>query len=175
MRTSSRLIASLYLLSTLAGHGEEMNEYKVKALFLYNIAQFIQWPPDTFKDASSPIIFCVLEPNPFDDVLARTMDKKVIGGRTPLVREIHDLKQVLGCQILFVSSGQAKHPHAMVGELQMTGLLIVGEAAGFCKDGGVINFKLHRGSIHLEINIEAAERERLHISSKLLSLAEIVK
>jgi YfiR/HmsC-like len=103
------------------------------------------------------------------------MEKKMIGGRTPVVRPIPDLKQVYGCQILFVSSGQSKHPRALLDDLRVSGLLIVGEVAGFAKDGGVVNFKLKGGSIHLEINVSAAERERLHISSKLLSLAEIVK
>jgi hypothetical protein len=175
MNISPKLITFLCALSVSAAYGAEMGEYKVKALFLYNIAQFIQWPEDTFKDANSPIIFCILEPNPFDDMLERTMDKKMVGGRTPVVRSIPDLKQALGCQVLFVGSGQLKHPRALLDDLRMTGLLIVGEVAGFAKDGGVVNFKLKDGSIHLEINMAAAERQRLHISSKLLSLAEIVK
>jgi hypothetical protein len=169
---STVLVCALFVASAL---GAEMGEYQVKSLFLYNIAQFIQWPEDTFKDANSPIIFCILEPNPFDDVLERTMDKRMIGGRTAVVRPIPDLKQAFGCQILFVGSSQSKHPRALLEDLRMTGLLIVGEVAGFAKDGGVVNFKLKGGSVRLEINVAAAERERLHISSKLLSLAEIVK
>ena len=50
MRISAKLITVLYALSATAGFGAEMGEYKVKALFLYNIAQFIQWPDDSFKD-----------------------------------------------------------------------------------------------------------------------------
>ena len=180
MKISPKSIALVCALAVSSSYGAEIGEYKAKALFLYNIAQFIQWPEDTFKDANSPIIFCVLEPsipepNPFDDVLERTMDKKMIGGRTPVVRAIPDLKQAFGCQILFVGSGRSKHPRALLGEAPMTGLLMVGEVAGFAKNGGVVNFKLKGGSVHLEINVAAAERERLHISSKLLSLAEIVK
>jgi hypothetical protein len=175
MRISPKSIVLLCALSVLAASGGEMGEYKVKALFLYNIAQFIQWPDDTFKDANSPITFCILEPNPFENELEHTMDKKMIGGRTPVVRQIADLKQAFGCQILFVSSGHSKHPRTLLEDLRMTGLLIVGEVAGFARDGGVINFKLKGGSVHLEINMAAAEREHLHISSKLLSLAEIVE
>jgi hypothetical protein len=39
----------------------------------------------------------------------------------------------------------------------------------------VINFKLDGGRVHFEINADAAEHAQLHISSKLLSLAQIVK
>ena len=55
------------------------------------------------------------------------------------------------------------------------GILTVGETQGFAADGGVINFKLDDGRVRFEINVDAAEHEQLHISSKLLSLAQIVK
>ena len=53
--------------------------------------------------------------------------------------------------------------------------MTVGEAQGFASGGGVINFKLDSGRVRFEINVEAAEHAQLHISSKLLSLAQIVK
>jgi hypothetical protein len=59
--------------------------------------------------------------------------------------------------------------------LKVTGILSVGETDGFATDGGVINFKLDDGRVRFEINVDAAEREQLHISSKLLSLAQIVR
>lgn len=40
---------------------------------------------------------------------------------------------------------------------------------------GVINFKLENGKVRFEIDVEAAGREHLRISSKLLSLAQIAK
>ncbi len=39
----------------------------------------------------------------------------------------------------------------------------------------MINFKLDDGHVHFEINVDAAEHARLRISSKLLSLAQIVR
>ena len=72
-----------------------------------------------------------------------------------MVRQIPDLKQAFGCQILFIGSGQSKHPRAILEELRITGILIVGEVAGFAKEGGVINFKLKDGGVRLEINVRA--------------------
>ena len=45
----------------------------------------------------------------------------------------------------------------------------------FIENGGIINFKLKDARVRIEIDAAAAERARLHISSKLLSLAEIRK
>lgn len=165
----------LHALSAFALGGTEMDEYKVKALFLYNIAQFIHWPAESFKDPNAPILICILEPNPFEDTLDRIVENKIVGGRPLHVRRLSEVKQAAGCQMLFVPSGSPKRARALLSDVQSTGLLIVGEAPGFASDGGAINFKLKDGSVHLEINVGAAERERLQISAKLLSLAEIVK
>ena len=53
-------------------------------------------------------------------------------------------------------------------------VLTVGETDNFTAEGGVVNLKIEDGTIRLQINIEAARKQQLHISAKLLSLAEIV-
>jgi len=53
--------------------------------------------------------------------------------------------------------------------------LTVGEADDFTVNGGVINFKLKDARVRIEIDAAAAERAKLRISSKLLSLAEIAR
>jgi hypothetical protein len=54
------------------------------------------------------------------------------------------------------------------------GVLTVGETEGFASQGGIVNFKLEDGRVRLEINIDAAGQAKLRISSKVLSLAQIV-
>ena len=51
----------------------------------------------------------------------------------------------------------------------------MGDSPGFIDDGGIINLKLESGKIHFEINVDTAEQAQLTLSSKLLSLAQIVR
>jgi hypothetical protein len=51
----------------------------------------------------------------------------------------------------------------------------VGDTEGFASVGGIVNFKLDGGMVRFQINVEAAKEKNLRISSKLLSLAQIVK
>jgi hypothetical protein len=51
----------------------------------------------------------------------------------------------------------------------------VGEAAGFAARGGMINLTREQNKLRFEVNIDATGETRLRISSKLLSLAKIVK
>ena len=84
-------------------------------------------------------------------------------------------KSAGNCQILFVGSSELKRFRAVCPRLKQSGILTVGEVQGFAADGGVINFKIDSGRVRFEVNVDAAEHEQLHISSKLLSLAQIVR
>ena len=49
------LVAGLSLADVGGGPpATEMDEYRVKALFLYNFTQFIEWPQEAFKDVNVP-------------------------------------------------------------------------------------------------------------------------
>jgi hypothetical protein len=45
---------------------------------------------------------------------------------------------------------------------------------GFAAAGGIVNFTLNEGHVRFQVNPHAAERAKLQISSRMLSLAQIV-
>jgi hypothetical protein len=49
--------------------GQTTGEYDVKAAFLYHFAQFVEWPPEAFHDAKSPLTFCTIGDDPFRGAL----------------------------------------------------------------------------------------------------------
>lgn len=172
-----RLLTVIVLGSLLAvrATGEEAEEYHVKAAFLYNFAKFVEWPAQAFRTPQDPIVVCVLGRNPFGNALDDVIRGKSIAGRAFEFRQVADAQAASACQILFVSASEGKRFRSLYGSLKPAGILTVGEEQGFAADGGVINFKLEGGRVRFEINVDAAEHEQLHISSKLLSLAQIVK
>ncbi|MCH8052813.1 MAG: DUF4154 domain-containing protein [Planctomycetes bacterium] len=53
-------------------------------------------------------------------------------------------------------------------------LPMISEVAGFASAGGTVNFFREEGRVRFEINIDAAKRQRLSFSAKLLKLARLV-
>jgi hypothetical protein len=153
---------------------EPIDEYQVKAAFIYNFAKFVQWPAGTFQGPNEPIAICLLGEDPFGRSLENTVAGRVIEGRSLTVRHLSNVKQVEGCRVLFLSSKQDKHPSATLADIKLDGILTIGESEVSGADGVVINFKLDGGKVRFDINVAAAEREKLRISSRLLSLAHIV-
>lgn len=159
----------------LLGLRGQVNEYQVKAFFLYNFARYVEWPAASFKNANDPIVICVLGQNPFGSALDQAITGKVVEGRPFVVRQVSDSLANSTCHILFVHSSERKRFRSLAGSLKGSGVLTVGETQGFTDDGGVINFRLEGGKVRFEIDVDAALREHLHISSKLLSLAQVAK
>jgi hypothetical protein len=172
-----RLVTVVLLGSLLAARtrGQQIEEYLVKAAFLYNFAKFVEWPSDAFKTPQDPLMLCVLGHNPFGNALEDVIRGKAIDGRSVAFRRVADAHAASACQILFVSAAEGERFRSLYGNVKPAAILTVGEAPGFAADGGVINFKLDGGHVRFEINLDAAEHAQLHISSKLLSLAQIVK
>jgi hypothetical protein len=151
----------------------EIEEYQVKAAFLFNFAKFVEWPAEAFASADGPMEICVLGPNPFGSSLDKAVQGKVVGHRTFLVREVRDAQQASECHMVFVSASGWARSRAMLGDIKKCCVLTVGETVEFIDGGGIINLRLEEARVRVEINPDAAARARLRISSKLLSLAEI--
>lgn len=155
--------------------GSVAEEYQVKAAFLFNFAKFVEWPADTFKAADDPITICVWGQDPFGGALENVVRDKTVAGRPFVVRQISSTPQATKCQIVFVTTSERKRYRSILDELKGRSILTVGESEDFTANGGIINFKLKDSRVRIEIDTGAAERGRLRISSKLLSLAEIAR
>lgn len=149
-------------------------EYKVKSVFLYNFTQFIQWPEDSFSGKDSPFVIGILGQDPFGVFIDQTVEGETINGTPIVVRRYHKPEEALDCHILYMK----ENDHAKIGnilrKLEGRSILTVSDAKGFAQMGGVIEFTLKESKIGLKINPNAARKQKLEISAKLLQLAEIV-
>ena len=170
-RLPAALSTFLIVARALQAQAPLMDEYQVKALFLFNFAKFVEWPPHAFGSAHAPFKICVLGDNPFGEALADAVRGKTVSGRGFVVEEISKALQAPGCHIVFSNSFEGNRKSMLV-ELNRSGALTIGEGVAFIKDGGMISFKLVDSRVRFEIDAAAAAHAHLKISSKLLRLAE---
>ncbi len=159
---------------TAGAQSEPPGEYQVKAAFLYNFAKFVEWPAEAFADASAAIHLCVVGEDPFGESLEQIVRGKAIQGRPLAIMRLKSDQDPRTCQILFISSSEKQRFGQILARLRESSVLTVGETQHFAQLGGIINFVLEESKVRFEINANAAERARLKISAKLLSLARIV-
>lgn len=148
--------------------------YQIKAAFLYNFVNFIEWPSGAFSDKTSPIILGVLGEDPFG-IFLKPAEGKTVKGRKLIIKRFEAFEDFELCHILFISSSEKENMKHILAKLNRFGVLTVGDTQGFTQSGGIINFIRVENKIRFEINLDAAKAGDLEISSKLLNVARIIK
>jgi hypothetical protein len=149
-------------------------EYQLKAVFLFNFAQFVEWPPSAFAGPDTPLVIGVLGEDPFGSYLEETVRGETVNGRPLEVRRYRGVGEIGTCHILFVSRRGEDQLQGALDSLRGRSILTVSDAEGFARRGGMIRFVTDRNRIRLRINLEAAQAAGLTLSSKLLRPAHIV-
>ena len=160
--------------SHATAQGDDDGEYRVKLAFLYNFAQFVQWPRDAFRDPAAPLTVCVAGPNPFTGEIEQSLRGRTVGGHPISIKRLKREDDPRSCQMVFVRASEKNVDRGILAALKGSSTLTVGEAKGFAERGGIINLTPERNRLRFEINVNAAAQTRLKISSKLLALARIV-
>jgi hypothetical protein len=175
-RALSFIFASLvFIQMAWLAHAEVSKEYQVKAVFLFNFTQFIEWPTNAFPETQSPLTIGVLGDDPFGNFLEETVRGEKANGHPIIVKRFQRVEKIGNCQILFISASDARQVKAILAALKGRQILTVSDIAGFAQNGGVIRFVSEQNKIHFRINLEAAKNAGLTVSSKLLRLAEIIE
>ena len=150
-------------------------EYQLKAVFLFNFSQFVDWPAAAFADDNSPLVIGVLGRDPFGAMLDEIVRGETVNGRPLAVRRYESIAQLDACHILFIDRSQAEQFDAILTALKGRSILTVGDFDGFARGGGIIRFVTVGNKIRLKVNLVAAQQAKLTISSKLLRPAQIVE
>ncbi|MDY6971149.1 MAG: YfiR family protein [Thermodesulfobacteriota bacterium] len=159
----------------LHAESEVFQEYKIKAVFLFNLANFVSWPSEAFKGPDVPLEIGILGEDPFGGFLDRIVHGERVGGRQIAVKRFSGIADIRDCHVLFIGSSH-KEPLSQIFEVTRNSyVLTVGEVRGFASLGGMVNLVRKKTRVHVEVNAERARDSGLGISSKLLKLARIVE
>lgn len=161
------------VLATPVIGGEAPREYQLKAAFIYNFVQFVDWPASAFPSAQSPVVLATVGADPFQGALDQAAAGKSAGRRPLLVKHFAQAADVNRCQLLFIAAGQEDQLAAARTRLGDAPVLTVGESEEFIRAGGMIRFYQEDNRLRFEINPSAAHKAGLRISSRLLKLAKI--
>ena len=182
LRATARVAIGLLVCGTLlfapsraSAQSDDGSEYQVKLAFLYNFAQFVQWPPEAFSSPTAPLMLCVAGPDPFKGEIEQGLRGRTANGHRIQILRLKPEDDPRACQVIFVRASEEKAARKILAVLKGSNTLTVGESTGFAARGGIINLTLDENKLRFEINLGSAMQTELKISSRLLALAKIVK
>jgi hypothetical protein len=175
-RVSRRWILLYVLLqgSDLLGQTLAPKEYQVKAVFIYNLTQFVEWPAEAFPTENSPMIIGVLGEDPFGNFLEETVRGEEMKGHPLVVEHYQNMEDIKPCHILFVNLSRPDQLKQVFNKLRSQPILTVSDVNYFTRLGGMVRLMNEDNRTKIRINLDATKRADLVMSSKLLKLAEIV-
>ena len=150
------------------------SEYQVKAVFLFNFAQFVNWPAESFPRPDAPFVIGVLGEDPFGAQLDDVVRGEHAEGRRIAIERYRNVGEIRNCNILFIGRGEAAHLGEILAALKGRSILTVSDADPDGPHGVMIRLVNESNRIRLRIDVAAAKDCNLTISSKLLRPAEIV-
>jgi hypothetical protein len=158
---------------TQSAQAQQISEYEVKAAFLLNFTKFVEWKPDVFSNANSPLTICIMGSDPFGTTIDLVVENELVNNRKLTVRRISDVPQAKTCQVLYISSTgrELRRILRQVG----AGVLTVGDADDFIEAGGIVRFIVENRRVRFEIARGVAENMGLQVSSQLLKVARLVR
>lgn len=134
----------------------------------------MEWPSQVFPDTSSSLTLYILGKDPFDEAL-KTIEDKIVKERKLVIKKSLRIEDINECHILFICASEKKKLSEILTKIKDRPILTVAETKNFCQSGGIVNFIVVKNKVRFEINVDAAKRTGLKISSKLLKLSKIIK
>jgi hypothetical protein len=149
-------------------------EHRLKAAFVYQFPQFVEWPARVWEGARS-VELCVLRPNSSIAELEQLTRGESLKGRPLVVRPVDATDALDTCHVLFVADSASAAVEQILKDTASQPILTVGDSAGFLDQGGIIALKVVDRRVRFEIDMSRAQRAGLRISSQLLNLASAVR
>ncbi|MEO5700885.1 MAG: YfiR family protein [Casimicrobiaceae bacterium] len=147
----------------------------VKAAFLYKFLAFVEWPSSAFLLPDTPLIIGVLGADDLAAELDQITSGRMLNNHPILIRRMRDGDSFAGLQVLFVGRTEAARLATIAQRAAPRPILTVTDQPGGLDQGIVITFVNTEGRVRFEISVEAAERNGLKLSSRLLAVAQAVR
>lgn len=169
----ARVLAAAVVSCFMAPRTLAVDVNQTKAIMLWNIAKFVEWP-GLGTDEHVPLVFTILGEDELAASLAGTLSSKSVNGRAVFVRFARRPQDAKGSQMLYVAATAVPQMREVLAAVEAAPVLTVSDAPGFASHGGMMGFASQGDRVRFEVNLVRAEKSGLKLSAKLLALAQLV-
>lgn len=162
-------LLALTALSGCTAYAQPLDENQVKAAFVFNLTKFVDWP-----HAGKDLTIGFVGDGPMGNVLQEMLSGKLSGSRPIRVVLSPSEETLRECDVVFLAYGSSRKLREAIGDLANGSILTVGDTDSFVKSGGMVGLVTKGNQIQIQVNLQAVQAAHLTISSRLLSLADVI-
>lgn len=165
--------AMLVACSGQSALSQKAPEDRVRAAFLYQLAQYVTWPQEA--PSKEPFRICVYGYAGFSSTLESAVQGKHIDNRPVVALNLKRADEIGQCQLVYLGFEGRREIGEFIGRWSYPPVLLVGESDGFAELGGMVNLVLDAGRVNFEVNLAATRRAGVSLRSQLLRFAKLVQ
>lgn len=162
------LVGALFFCT--ASGNNSVDEYTLKAAYIYNFTKFIEWPSKVMN--AEDFVIAVDGSKEMITALKSIAETKKVKNKKVVIKDVGSLGSD-ECHIVFASRNTSKTDFKDITRSnRFAQSLIISEHVGYCEIGAVINFINKNNKIRFEINMTEANARELKTSSQLIKVAQ---
>lgn len=152
---------------------DQLEEYSVKAAFIYNFALLNRWPESSFLSSSDEIDLCIIGDSDSMGAFEK-IDGKKVGKRHLKVHFIQNMKLKRGCHMIFFNkTAETATVLSVLAQVKGLPVLTIGDKEDFLTLGGVINFFNKNGRQYFKVSLKNMNQQQINLSSRLLKIGTV--
>ena len=166
--TPAAMLVLAAVLIGAAGQAAPSLEWAVKAEYLFKLVPFVEWPQDAFASPGEPFRLCIVGDDPFGPLLDEAGQGQTAGERQLTVVRLKTVAPDQHCQLMYIA-GDPQFVAQTLDAVNGRPVLTVTDAQNGRK--GIINFVRLQNHVRFQVDQDAATKNHLNVSSKLLVIA----
>jgi hypothetical protein len=146
-------------------------EHTVKAAFLYKFLGYVDYPEAAVPAVGEPLVIGILGADDVAEELARIAAGRNMNGRPVSVRKLRAGDAPGKVHMLFIGDDDVGDIEKALAAVRQAPVLTVTETGRNLRQDSVINFRVVDERVRFEVSLDAAEKNNLKLSSRLLAVA----
>lgn len=166
----------LALLPAIAGAQAQPapTEASVRAAFVYQFGNYVDWPAAVLGEPGTPFVIAVLGDEEVLRELGQITSGRRIAGRQVVVTAATSASDLGQAAVVYVGQDAAGQLPAIAERARVRPMLVVSASAEDLARGGMIGFALSAGRLRFDVSLDALQASGLKVSSRLLAVARQV-
>lgn len=165
------IIAACCTVAILASAQSPVSEYSVKAAYLFNFGKFVRFASTEGGVSQSTFDLCIIGEDPLGHSLDEITANEKLDGRPVRVTRFKSATEARGCGIAYISAAEGSHVDSDLQALNGQEVLTVSDSNDFLRRGGMIQFVNVANHVRFAVNLDAARKAHITLSSELLRVA----
>jgi hypothetical protein len=158
-----------------AGASQPLPEHQLKAVYIYNLTYYIEWPQATNAPSSTPYVIGILGAPDVEAELRKLARDRKAKGRPLVIRRLDSASDATGCDIVYVAAPDSRRSADFLKAVTASRVITVGESQDFLSLGGIIRLYRKEDNVRLQIHLPNATKAGCTIHVRLLSAAEVLR